>query len=58
MNPRSGGAYFEIYAGTSGVILRQNIADGGQPLAVFTSLDRSCDLLEMLMFQICMIKLK
>ena len=43
MNPRSGGVYFEIYAGPSGVILLQNQRDGGQPLAIFNSLDQSCE---------------
>ena len=43
MNPRSGGVYFEIYAGTSGVIFLQHIADGGQPSAIFNSLAQSCE---------------
>ena len=43
MNSRPGGVYFEIYAATSGVIFLQNIADGGQPLAIFNSLGYSCD---------------
>ena len=43
MNPRSGGVYFEIYAGTSGVILLQNIVDGTQPLAIMSSIDKSIE---------------
>ena len=46
MNPRSGGVYLEIYAGTYGVILLQSMADGGQPLATFNSSDQSCEFFE------------
>ena len=44
MNPRSGRVYFEIYAGTSGVIFLQSQRDGSQPIAMFNSLDQSCEL--------------
>ena len=40
MNLRSGGVYFEMYAGTSGFAFLQNINDGGQPIAILSSLDR------------------
>ena len=52
MNPTSGGVYFEIYAGTSGSIFLQNIADGGQPLAISNSLDQSIDFLEIVIYRI------
>ena len=52
MNPRSGSVYFEIYAGTSGVVFIQNIADGGQPLAISNSLDQSIDFLEIVIYRI------
>ena len=44
LNPRSGGVYFEIYAGTSGIPFLQNQQDGAQPIAIFNSLDQSCEL--------------
>ena len=31
-----------MYAGTSGCAFLQNINDGGQPIALFNSLDQSC----------------
>ena len=44
MHPRAYGAQFEIYAGTSGFAFLQNQQDGGQPIAIFNSLDQSCDI--------------
>ena len=44
MNPKPGGCYFEIYAGTSGDIFLQNIAGGAQPIATFNSLDQGCEM--------------
>ena len=43
MNPRSGGVFVEMYAGTSGFAFSQNVNDGGQPIAIFQSLDRSIE---------------
>ena len=40
---RSNGIRFEIYAGTAGFAFLQNIADGAQPIALFNSLDKSCE---------------
>ena len=42
MHPRLNG-YFELYAGTSGISFLQNIVDGGQPIAIFNSLDKSIE---------------
>ena len=44
MHPRAYGIQFEMYAGTSGFAFLQNQQDGGQPIAMLNSLDRSCDL--------------
>ena len=35
--------YFELYAGTSGITILQNIVDGAQPIAIFNSLDKSVE---------------
>ena len=35
--------YFELHAGTSGFTFLQNIVDGSQPIAIFSSLDKSID---------------
>ena len=45
MNPRAYGIDFEMYAGTSGFVFLQNINDGGQPIAIFNSFDRSIEFL-------------
>ena len=42
MHPRLNG-YFELYAGTSGFSFLQNIVDGFQPIAMFSSLDKSVE---------------
>ena len=42
LHPRLNG-YFELYAGTSGISFLQNIVDGGQPIAIFNSLDKSIE---------------
>ena len=42
LNPRVNG-YFELYAGTSGITFLQNIVDGSQPIAIFSSLDKSVE---------------
>ena len=57
MHPRAYGTQFAMYAGTS-VFFLQNQQDGGQPIAIFDLLDRSCDLLVMLVFHFFTIKLK
>ena len=44
MHPRAYGIQFDMYAGTSGFASSQNQQDGGQPIAVFNSLGRSCEL--------------
>ena len=44
LHPRAYGIQFEMHAGTSGFAFLQNLNDGGQPIAMFNSLDRSCDL--------------
>ena len=41
MDPKSGGIHVEVYSGTTAIIFLQNTVDGGQPLAIFNSLDRS-----------------
>ena len=43
MHPRAYGIQFEMYAGTSGFTFLQKQQDGGQPIAMFKSLDQSCD---------------
>ena len=43
MNPRAYGVQFEMYAGTSGFAFVQNHRDGGQPIAIFSSLDQSIE---------------
>ena len=53
LNPRVNG-YFEMYAGTSGFTFLQNIVDGSQPIAIFTPLDKSVELI----YIILTIKLK
>ena len=58
MHPRAYGTQFAMYAGTSGFAFLQNQQDGGQPIAIFDLLDRSCDLLVMLVFHFFTIKLK
>ena len=42
-HPRAYGVQFGIYAGTSGFAFLQNQRDGAQPIALFNSLDKSCD---------------
>ena len=42
LNPRLN-CYFELYAGTSGITFLQNTVDGSQPIAVFSSLDKSVE---------------
>ena len=42
LNPRWNG-YFEIYAGTSGIIFLQSTVDGSQPMAIFSSLNKSVE---------------
>ena len=44
MHPRAYGIQFEMYAGTSGFAFLQNQRDGGQPIALFNSLDQYCEL--------------
>ena len=58
MHPRAYGIQFEMHAGTSGFAFSQNINDGAQPVAMFNSLDQSCDSLEMLIFQTITITLE
>ena len=44
MHPRSGGGVlFEMYAGSSSFACLQNQRYGGQPIAIFNSLDQPCD---------------
>ena len=43
LNPRLN-EHFELYAGTSGFTLLQNIVDESQPTAMFNSLDKSVEL--------------
>ena len=42
-HPRAYGIQFEMYGGTSGFAFLQNIVDGAQPIALFNSLDKSCE---------------
>ena len=42
LDPRLTG-YFELYAGSSGISFLQNIVDGGQPITIFNSLDKSIE---------------
>ena len=43
MHPRNcDGTVFEMISGTLNFAFRQNSAHGGQPIAIFNSLDRSC----------------
>ena len=57
-HPRAYGIQFEIYDGTSGFAFLQNTVDGGQPIALFNSLGKSCEFFGDLDFQIIIIKLK
>ena len=50
MHPRAYGIQFEMFAGTAGFAFLQNQQDGGQPIAMFKSLDQSCGCLVMLIF--------
>ena len=43
MHPRAYGIQFDMFAGTAGFVFLQNQQDGGQPIAMFKSLDQSCD---------------
>ena len=45
MHPRAYGIKFEMFAGTAGFAFLRNQQDGGQPIAMFKSLDQSCDFL-------------
>ena len=40
--PRLNG-YFDLYAATNGIAFLRNIVDGGQPIAIFSSLDKSVE---------------
>ena len=42
-HPRAYGVQFEMYAGTSGFAFLRNQQDGAQPIALFNSLDKSCE---------------
>ena len=42
-HPRAYGVQFGIYAGTSGFAFLQNQQDGAQSIALFNSLDKSCE---------------
>ena len=42
-HPKAYGVQFEMYAGTSGFAFLQNQQDGAQPIALFNSLDKSCE---------------
>ena len=44
IDPRAYGIQFEMYAGTSGFAFLQNQQDGGQPIAIMSSLDRPIEI--------------